>query len=199
MNIKKWKTLSRKKILDHPRMQLLEDEVVLPSGIKTTYLRYAPSTTFSVAVLAIDSSQRLLLQKEYSYPTDEILWQLPGGGARTHESIEVAAQRELAEESGFAANVCHTIGFVYTNNRRSDEKQYVVVCTELHRQKAMSDPEELIENHWLSIQEVKHLLTAGAFQNVNLLAALNLYFFRYDRIRTSIGAQPESQNSRQPG
>ncbi len=181
MKIRKWKMLSRKEVFNHPRIQLVEDEVLLPNGAQTNYIRYAPSKTFSVAVLAIDSSQKLLLQKEYSYPTDTILWQLPGGGARAHESVAMAATRELAEESGFDARVCHTIGFVYTNNRRSDEKQYVVVCTELHRQKTMSDPEEFIENYWLSLQEVKCMITTGSFQNINLLAALNLYFFRYEQ------------------
>lgn len=47
-----WKTISSKEIFCHPRLSLIEDEIILPSGAKTTYLRYkddgsAAATIFS--------------------------------------------------------------------------------------------------------------------------------------------------------
>lgn len=81
----------------------------------------------------------------------------------------------MAEESSLNARNCREIGFIYTNNRRSDEKQYIVVCTDLYEKEVESDPEEFIENHWVSLDEVKKMMTNGELRNVNLLAALGLY------------------------
>jgi len=77
MSIKKWQKISSTRIFDHPRLHLLEDTVLLPDGKRTTYVREAPVTQHSVAIIAVDSMGRLLLQKEYSYPPDTIMWQLP--------------------------------------------------------------------------------------------------------------------------
>lgn len=126
--IKPWKFIARKHIFQHPRLQLAEDTVALPNGKEISYLREAPAKTHSVAIIAINADGHILLQKEYSYPPNTVLWQLPGGAIESGESIIDAARRELAEESGFTANSCTVIGSYYLNNRRSDRKQFVIVC-----------------------------------------------------------------------
>lgn len=179
MRVKKWTMLSRKEILSYPRMQIVEDTVKLPDGRETEYIRFAPCKTHSVAVIAVNDNNEMLLQKEYSYPPNEIMWQLPGGGMKKGEDIRKAANRELAEESGLNAKGFENIGYVYTNNRRSDEKQYIVVCRDLVLADAKNDPEEFIENFWLPIVDVKEMVRCGKFHNINLLAALNIYFLSY--------------------
>jgi len=176
MKAEKWQLVSRVELLKHPRMHLVEDTVTLPDGKKAEYLRQAPAKTHSVAVLAINDKGELLLQKEYSYPPDEVMWQLPGGGTIGGETVEESANRELAEESGYNARTCKSLGFLYTNNRRSDEKQYIVICTNLYAKEADADPEEFIETHWVPLAEVKTMMTTGEMHNMNLLAALGLYF-----------------------
>lgn len=176
MSVKKWKTLSSQEILKHPRMHLIEDEVQLPDGRTAHYLRFAPSTSHSVTVIAINEGGEVLLQQEYSYPPDEVLWQLPGGSIEKDEDIIEAAKRELSEESGFTAQDATLLGYFYTNNRRSDQKQYVVVCRNLQSHQAESDPEEFIESTWVSVDSIKQMIRAGEFRNINLLAALNMWF-----------------------
>lgn len=176
MKAKHWKTISSTEILRHPRMHLVEDTVELPDGKTASYLRHAPSKSHSVAVIAINDKRELLLQKEYSYPPNEILWQLPGGGVLEGEDIIEAANRELGEESGLIGVSCKQIGFYYVDSRRSDAKQYVVMCTGLKPKASKRDTEEFIETHWLSLAKVKSMIAAGELNHALLLAALNLYF-----------------------
>lgn len=183
MKADKWLFISRKEVLSHPRMHLVEDTVKLPNSKKAEYLRHAPARAHSVAILAVNGKQELLLQKEYSYPPDEILWQLPGGGMLEGETAEEAGNRELAEESGFKARQVEEIGFFYKNSRRTDEKQYVILCSSLYEESADGDPEEFIESYWVSLGKVKAMIARGEFHNVNLLAALNLYFFKSYKTR----------------
>lgn len=174
-DIKKWKRLDRKEVFKHPRMHLAEDRVLLPSDEEAEYLRHMPASSYSVAVLAVNNEQEILLQREYSYPPDEVLWQLPGGGAQKGEEITVAARRELSEESGFDAHDTVILGYFYVDNRRSDHKQYVVLCTNIFKRSLAGDKEEFIESHWISRKDIGAMIKSNEIKNVNLLAALEMY------------------------
>ena len=174
-DIKKWKFIRHKILLDHPRMHLSEDRVMLPNNKEIDYLRIMPVDNHAVAVIAINQKNEILLQREYSYPPNEIMWQLPGGGMESGESIEVAALRELSEESNITATLTEVIGFFYANNRRSDQKQYVVVCRDLKDKPGKADQEEFIESKWLGLEEINKLISTGEIVNMNLLAALHLF------------------------
>jgi 8-oxo-dGTP pyrophosphatase MutT (NUDIX family) len=92
--------------------------------------------------------------------------------------VRQAANRELAEESGLKVRRCKEIGFFFTYNRRSDQKQFVVLCTDLYEEKANGDPEEFIESHWLPHIKIEKMAASGELHNMNLMAALHLYFVR---------------------
>jgi 8-oxo-dGTP pyrophosphatase MutT (NUDIX family) len=173
--IYKWKFISRKLLLDHPRLKIVEDVVELPNSQQIKYIRESPAGHRSVAVIAVNKNNQILIQTEYSYPPNEVLYQLPGGSVNQDEDIIVAANRELSEESGYVGSDCKFIGFFYTNNRRSDNRQYVVVCKNLKKQKLPQDNEEFIESEWIDPDKIKELIIAGKITNMNLLAAIQLY------------------------
>jgi ADP-ribose pyrophosphatase len=156
-------------------MKIVEDIVELPNGKQTTYIREAPGGKQSVTIIACNKSNEILLQREYSYPPDAIMYQLPGGGIENGEDIIVAANRELSEESGYIAKTSKIIGSFHTNNRRSDSKQYVVVSKNLEPQKTPGDDEEFIESTWVSLDTLKKLIRNGEITNMNLLATLQLF------------------------
>lgn len=172
---KPWKTKSQKTVLDHVRLKVLEDIVELPNGKTTTYVRHAPSDVDSVAVIAINSKNQILLQREYSYPPNKVMWQLPGGSMNSGESIVTAALRELAEESNYSAKQTKLLGSFYVHNRLSDKQQHLVLCTDVFEYSLPEDHDEFIESHWLSKRKVIALLKQGEFDNINLLAGLTLW------------------------
>lgn len=180
MEPKKWKFISRKTILKHPRLHLVEDEVALPNGAKVPYLRESPAAQQSVTAIALNAKDEILLQREYSYPPDEVMWQLPGGKIEHGEDITIAANRELSEESGYVARETRILGYYYTNNRRSNQKQYVVLCTDLIAHKEKEDGEEFIVSSWASAAELKQKIRSGEIHNMNLLAAVNLWLTNAD-------------------
>lgn len=173
--IQKWKRLNRKTLLEHPRMTIIEDEIELPDGTKTTYILHKPGAYSAVTIIAINGKGEFLLQREYSYPPDEVLYQLPGGGVDKGEDIIDAANRELSEESGYVGDDCTYLGSYYSNNRRADSKMHVVVCKDLHRQERPKDVEEYIESEWVSRERLRSLIKTDKIKNVHLLAALQMY------------------------
>ena len=97
-------------------MTIVEDEIELPNGNTSRYI-YQKGTKDSVTVIAIDGNN-ILIQQEYSYPPNEVMYQFPGGGIEAGEVPEKAAVRELKEESGYIGTPSY-LGFYYPRNRLS--------------------------------------------------------------------------------
>lgn len=77
----------------------------------------------SVAVLALDEQDRVLLIRQYRHPTRHLMWELPAGLRDVEgESLVSAAARELAEEAGYRADVWHTLVDLRTSPGMSDER-----------------------------------------------------------------------------
>lgn len=156
-------------------MKLAEDEVELPDGTVVPYLRDAQTNQQSVSLLCLKDNQ-VLLQQEYSYPPDEVMYQLPGGTVEAGETPEAAARRELVEESGYRAGQLEEIGTYYLNNRRSDAKMHVFLATNLTEvKKSGGDIEEVIDSEWVSLPELKKMIASGQIVNFSILTAWSLY------------------------
>jgi 8-oxo-dGTP pyrophosphatase MutT (NUDIX family) len=169
-----WKTISSKEIFNHPRLSLIEDEIILPNGHQFNYLKYKDNGDFAVTIIA-KRDNKILIQREYSYPPDQKLFQFPGGGASVNEKPEIGANRELMEEMGLRANHLKLLGSYLINNRRSKMKMFVYLATDLVEEHLDSDPEEDIESFWLTEDEIANMIKNGDFINVHSLASWCLY------------------------
>ena len=170
----KWKKLGSTKIFEHPRITLYEDEVKLPSGHKTSYLHFGEGQHAGM-VLAKNSDEKFLVQKEYSYPPDEVLNQLPGGGLNEDEDPMQGAKREFAEETGLTGDLA-PLGWFYMNNRRSAGKMYVYLATNLSSVDTFhKDEEELFEEAWCTEVEIEKLIANNEIRSFTFLAGWSLY------------------------
>lgn len=177
-----WKKISSKIILNNPRLKVIEDIVVLPSGKKIDYLKF--ENVGSVATLICKNSEgKILIQKEYSYPPNEVLYQLPGGFIPTNEDVAIGANRELMEEVGLFSNKMTLLGSFFPNNRRSDAKNYVYLCEELEEKRLVADDEEDIKSYWLTEDEIDQLILNDELKNNGALASLLLYKVKKSTIK----------------
>ena len=145
----KWRRLSSQIIFTHPRMILAEDEVELPDGKRSLYLRQVYQGKGGVIIIC-QNGGKVLIQREYSYPVDDILYQFPGGKIEEGETPEQAAQRELAEDF-------QQIGWFYADNRRTSAKLYVVCARGAFRDNYSLQPDdtEFISSSWLEIGKLE--------------------------------------------
>ena len=169
----KWNRLSQKVLLNHPRLSVYEDQVELPNGHITNYIHFGANTGASMIIAKLKDG-KLLLQREYSYPTDSWLYQFPGGAIEKNETPIQAADRELAEEAGLKGSL-EKLGFYYPDNRRSGRKMHVFVATELSPVKAEADIEEDIESYWFTEKEIDKKIKNGEIVNPSALAGWAFY------------------------
>ncbi|MFE3454462.1 NUDIX domain-containing protein [Nonomuraea sp. NPDC059194] len=86
----------------------------------------------SVAVLALDDDERVLLIRQYRHPARHLLWELPAGLRDVEgEPLVATAARELAEEAGYKADTWHTLVDLYTSPGMSDERIRVFLARNL--------------------------------------------------------------------
>ncbi|GLW22431.1 NUDIX hydrolase [Microbispora amethystogenes] len=77
----------------------------------------------SVAVVALDDEDRVLLIRQYRHPMRRLMWELPAGIRDVPgEPLVECAARELAEEAAYRARTWHTLVDLATSPGMSDER-----------------------------------------------------------------------------
>src|SRR5690606_37731216 len=98
--MQKWKLLESKYIIQRPWATLRVDKLELPNGnIKDEY--YVLEYPTWVNMVAITEDENVLFVKQYRHGADQIMVELPAGVVEDDEEPEVAARRELLEETRY--------------------------------------------------------------------------------------------------
>src|SRR6267143_1953471 len=99
--VQKWTVVSTRQHRISAWCSAKETIFRLPCGtIKTVWTKSEGKT---VAVLPVTPKRTFILARQYRPGPDQIVDELPGGRCETGESVEIAARRELFEETGCEA------------------------------------------------------------------------------------------------
>jgi 8-oxo-dGTP pyrophosphatase MutT (NUDIX family) len=106
------------------------DRVVMPDGsIATRDYQVHPG---SVAVLALDDADRVIVLRQYRHPVRQKLWEIPAGLLDVPgENPLHAAQRELYEEAHVKAEDWRVLTDVYTTPGGCDEAVRIFLARDL--------------------------------------------------------------------
>ncbi|MEU4577692.1 NUDIX domain-containing protein [Nonomuraea sp. ATR24] len=133
----------------------------------------------SVAVLALDEQNRVLLLRQYRHPTRHLLWELPAGIRDVPgEPLVEGAARELAEEAGYRAATWHTLVDLYSSPGMSDERIRVFLARDLtkipdeengfvHRHEEIGMPVE-----WVPLADAVEKALMGMIHNSPAVAGI---------------------------
>ncbi|AJE86480.1 MULTISPECIES: NUDIX domain-containing protein [Streptomyces] len=148
------------------------DEVVMPDG--SAARRDYQVHPGSVAVLALDTEQRVLVLRQYRHPVRHKLWELPAGLLDVPgENPLHAAQRELYEEAHLKAEDWRVLTDVFTTPGGSDEAVRVFLARELSEAEGerfeVAEEEADMELAMVPLPALVRGVLAGELQN-NCLA-----------------------------
>lgn len=163
-------------VYDGKVLALHVDEVEEPGGVRAT--REVVRHQGSVAALPVGDDGRVVLVRQYRYPVDASLWELPAGRLDKGEDPEAGVQRELQEEIGHKASHLERIAFFYTTPGFCDEAMHVFRATGLVASKSQGDDDERIEVQSFSVDEVRRMIASGEVREGKTLVALLLELAR---------------------
>jgi ADP-ribose pyrophosphatase len=139
MSMRPWRTRSSRTVYQNPWLRLREDLVELPSGRTTIY--GVVHTGACVGVLPFLDADTVVLVRQYRYVAGRHTWEMPTGGVGPDEPIEAAAQRELAEESGYRAGRLEPVCAYHTSKSVMDETAHLFLASDLTRAEHRPKPD----------------------------------------------------------
>lgn len=170
--IQSWRRLSSQTAFQNRWLRVDIDQVELPDGRSYDYT-VLRRPQHGAAILAFDPEGRVLVQQEYRYPVDAVIWQLPGGLIDPDESPLEAAQRELAEETGHVADSWRLLGTFWDNPAFEDLVVHIFVAKDARPDgREHRDEAEWVRGEWKEMAWVKEQVRAGAIRERVILAAL---------------------------
>jgi ADP-ribose pyrophosphatase len=171
--------LARHEIFQGRIWDVVSDDVDLGEAGTVTreYVRHPGA----VAIIALDDTGRVLLQRQYRHPVRQELWEPPAGILDVPGEPPVeAARRELAEEADLLADDWRTLVTFYSSPGGQSEVIHVFVARQLHpvppADRFHREAEELtLEPVWLDLDSAADAVMNGSLHSpttvVGVLAA----------------------------
>jgi ADP-ribose pyrophosphatase len=154
--------------------RLLAVEVLSRGEVSREVVRH-PGAVLIVARLDGD---RLALVRNYRVAVMQRLWELPAGTLEPGEPPEIAAGRELEEETGYRAARIEHLGDFYTSPGFCDELMRVYTAEKLEFVGQRLEPHEDIEVGVVTVDEALAMIDDGRIIDGKTIAALYLWMRR---------------------
>lgn len=150
---KAWKTQSSRPIYQNPWMKLREDIAEMPNGKTTIY--GVIECNECVGVLPFLDDEHVVMVRQYRYVFGEDhRWEMPTGGVKPGEALEVAARRELREEVGYDATELQLVSTYFTSKSIMRETGHLFIGRGLIQMQAVPDETEFLEVAIFPFREV---------------------------------------------
>ena len=167
-----WRTTSSRSVYENRWIKVREDVAELPDGRSTLY--GVVQCAECVGVLPFVDPDTVLLVGQYRYVFRDFLWEMPTGGQHGGESLEDAAQRELAEEAGYAAGRLVKLCDFHTSKSILHEVAHLYLAEDLRPAARPADATEFIERRAFPFAEVLRMVERGEIKDsMTVIAVLH--------------------------
>lgn len=115
---------------------------------------------------------QVLLIKQYRYAASGYLYEIPAGRLNPGEDPRACANRELEEETGFAASRIDYLTTIYTTPGFTDEKIHLFMATGLSGGETKHEADEFLEPMPMLLSQALELIQAGEIQDGKTITGL---------------------------
>jgi ADP-ribose pyrophosphatase len=166
-----WRTLGREYVYQSPWCAFRVDEVEIPGGAQIEY-GVLESGGFAAVVPVTDRGD-VVLVRQWRQPLGASTLELPSGGVDAGEKPEVAARRELFEETGYRAEGLEHLVSVHTSPGRSTEVCHLFKCGAVRDERGpCPEPTEFIRVVELPLGEALRMVSEGGITDAATVLGL---------------------------
>ncbi len=126
----------------------------------------------AVALVAVDEAGRWLLVRQYRIGVGGVLLEIPAGTRDAGEAPEVTAQRELREETGFAAASLELLGGTWMVPGYCDEYITAYLARDLVHDPLQADYDEDIEVERVAPDRAVAMIMSGEIEDAKSISSI---------------------------
>jgi 8-oxo-dGTP pyrophosphatase MutT (NUDIX family) len=167
-----WKTLSKEIVYQTNWMKVYKNEVIDHHGKKITY-SYMELPHPAVVIIPVNSRGEIYLHKQYRYPSDQHVWEVPAGGS-DGEDLLVAAKRELKEEAGLVSDDWTKIAEYYAMDGSGNCPFSLYLAKDVVKEGLGDGIEDITEARFFSHDEITDMIRSNGIKCSETLASLAL-------------------------
>lgn len=146
------------------------ERVQLPNGETADYeIVHHPG---GAAVVAVDAKRQVCLLRQFRPAAGGWVWELPAGRLEPGEAPAETARRELIEEAGCEAAQWRDLGHILSSPGVFDERIYLYMARELRSVPSHHERYEVLEVHWVDMQEAISKALNGEITDSKTVAGL---------------------------
>jgi ADP-ribose pyrophosphatase len=165
------KTLKKELIYRGKFLECYTDQVILPNGKITTreYIHHPGA----IAAVPILDDGRIVLVKQFRYPTGKVILEIPAGKLEKGENPDDCVRRELTEEIGFEPEQLTYLSSIWTTPGFTDEIIHLYLAKGLKPLRRQMDSDEFLDVVIMNKKEVfEHLDTDSLIDGKTALALM---------------------------
>ena len=158
-------------IFDGRILHLYRDDIALPNGQPAD--RELIRHIGAVCVIPVTDDGYAVMERQYRYPVDRVILEIPAGKLDSKdEDREAAARRELEEETGYQARELIPLGVFYPACAYSDETIWMYLAKGLEKGDCHRDVDEFLEVELIPLKDLVKQVLAGEIPDVKTQLAI---------------------------
>lgn len=171
MNLKE-ECLTSKEVFSGKLLNVFLDTVLLPNGKQAT--REFIKHPGAVAVVPVCDDGKILLVRQFRYPTNKVLLEIPAGKLDMGEHPDECVVRELEEETGYLSKNIIKLTSIYTTPGFTDEVIHLYLARQLTKTSQNLDEDEFLNVEAYTPEEIKKMIGNGEINDAKSMLALLL-------------------------
>ena len=164
------KTLSREDIYRGRVVELHRDRILLPDGKES--IREVMEHPGGVTIIPVDEQGNVTCVRQYRYPLQRHLLEVPAGKLEKGEDPLECAVRELSEETGLTAEKFVDLGRIYPSPGYSAEILYLYLALGLHPGEMHLDEGEFLDVEQYPLSALAEMVMRGELCDAKTVAAV---------------------------
>ncbi len=151
-------------------LKLKKDIVKLPDGGETfrEYLIHPGA----IAIVPILDDGRIILERQFRYPVDAAMLEIPAGKLEVGEDPLLCAQRELLEETGYTAKTWEFLGRIHPVISYSTEFIDIYLAKGLTAGERSLDEGEFLDVFAATLDEMHQWIAEGKITDVKTIISV---------------------------
>jgi ADP-ribose pyrophosphatase len=145
------------------------EEEIGKAKIKRDVVKF-PKT---VGILPLIGKDKIVLIRQFRFPINKEIWEIPAGKLDRGEKPKIGAKRELKEETGYEAKELKKIGEFYLSPGYSTEYMYLFLAKGLKKgEQSLDRGEKIKEVKIFSKKEVLKMIKTRKIVDAKTILAL---------------------------